>query len=104
MVAIAGLVAFGTAPARDDGPLFDEVAARVGLTFIYENGAIGQFYVPEVMGAGAALIDYDNDGDLDVYLLQGQSFDPEGAARSLPARIGSSATSSSSGRRCASRT
>jgi hypothetical protein len=77
MVAIAGLVAFGTAQTRDDGDVFQEVAARVGLTFTYENGAIGEFYVPEVMGAGAALIDYDNDGDLDVYLLQGQSFDPK---------------------------
>ena len=77
MLAIAGLVAFGTAQTRDDGALFEEVAARVGLTFTYENGAVGQFYVPEVMGAGAALIDYDNDGDLDVYLLQGQSLDPK---------------------------
>ena len=103
MVAIAGLVASGTAQARDDGALFEEVAARVGLTFTYENGAIGQFYVPEVMGAGAALIDYDNDGDLDVYLLQGQSLDPK-APRDAPARIGSFGTSSSSARRCASPT
>ena len=57
---------------------------RVGLTFTYENGSIGQFYVAEVMGAGAALVDIDRDGDLDVFLLQGQSFDlkaPRDAAR-----------------------
>jgi enediyne biosynthesis protein E4 len=77
MLALVGLVAVVTAQTRDDGPLFEEVAASVGLTFTYENGAVGQFYVPEVMGAGAALIDYDNDGDLDVYLLQGQSLDPK---------------------------
>jgi hypothetical protein len=31
--------------------------------------------MPEIMGAGAALFDYDNDGDLDVYLIQGAMLD-----------------------------
>ena len=75
VLATASLAAFAASQNPDDHPIFDEVAARVGLTFVYRNGASGQFYVPEVMGAGAALVDYDNDGDLDVYLLQGQSFD-----------------------------
>ena len=76
VLATASLAAFGASQNPDDHPIFDEVAARVGLTFVYRNGASGQFYVPEVMGAGAALVDYDNDGDLDVFLLQGQTFDP----------------------------
>ena len=32
--------------------------------------------MPEMMGAGVALFDYDNDGDLDVYLIQGAAIDP----------------------------
>src|SRR5262245_45232274 len=52
-------------------PLFLESAAETGLVFTHVNGAAGKYYLPEVMGAGVALFDYDNDGDLDVFLVQG---------------------------------
>jgi len=61
--------------AQDRG-VFEEVASQTGLAFVHSAGATGQFYVPEVMGAGGALFDYDNDGDLDVYLLQNHPLDP----------------------------
>jgi hypothetical protein len=56
-------------------PIFVEVAADVGLKFTHVNGATGQYYMPEQMGPGAALIDYDNDGDLDVFLVQGAALE-----------------------------
>ena len=55
------------------GPRFRDVTDVVALRFTHDSGAAGRFYLPEIMGAGAALLDYDNDGDLDVLLVQGHS-------------------------------
>jgi enediyne biosynthesis protein E4 len=57
-------------------PLFKEVAEQVGLKFQHYNGMTGKFYLPEITGSGAALFDFDNDGDLDVFLVQGNVLEP----------------------------
>ncbi len=70
-------------PADDPGAiLFEDRAASSGLDFVHRNGAAGSYFLPEIMGAGAALVDVDADGDLDVFLVQGEDFDPgDGAGR-----------------------
>src|SRR5215213_11467397 len=56
--------------------IFKDVAERAGLNFQHYNGMTGKFYLPEITGSGAALFDFDNDGDLDVFLVQGNVLEP----------------------------
>jgi hypothetical protein len=56
--------------------LFKEVAEHSGLKFQHYNGMTGKFYLPEITGSGGALFDFDNDGDLDVFLVQGNVLEP----------------------------
>lgn len=71
-------------------PFFVDVAADRGLDFVHQNGMSGKLYFAETMGAGGALLDYDGDGDLDVYLVQGALLgfaDPAAATFPAPPRM-----------------
>jgi hypothetical protein len=52
---------------------FTDVTDRSGLDFLHDNGAQGRLLLSEVIGSGGALFDFDNDGDLDLFLVQGST-------------------------------
>jgi hypothetical protein len=75
LTGLALLLANASVSADQDDWLVD-VAAGAGVDFRYENGMSGQFYFPEIMGGGAALFDFNGDGLLDLYLVQGGPLGP----------------------------
>ena len=52
---------------------FEDATKASGLEFRHEDGSSGKNFLVELVGAGAATIDADNDGWLDVYLLNGSA-------------------------------
>jgi len=51
-------------------PLFEEVPPAIsGITWRHVNGRSPDYYLPETTGAGCAFLDYDNDGWMDIYLV-----------------------------------
>jgi hypothetical protein len=54
-------------------PIFGDVARSAGLDFVHVNGASQQRLLPEILGSGGGFLDFDNDGWLDVFLVDGGS-------------------------------
>jgi enediyne biosynthesis protein E4 len=48
-----------------------------GIEFVHRNGAVGEKLLPETMGGGVAVFDYDNDGDDDILFVNGTSWPHE---------------------------
>ncbi|MHC5110794.1 MAG: CRTAC1 family protein [Planctomycetota bacterium] len=70
-------------PKESKGTWLRDKAADLGIDFVHEAGARGDFHLAEIMGGGVGLFDADGDGLLDVYMINGHA--------NLPNPTGSSA-------------
>src|SRR5579884_3420211 len=85
LVLLVGMVlgCHSSGPADEPAPppWFQDITEEAGLHFIHDAGPIGDYFMPQIMGSGAALFDFNGDDRLDIYLLQNGS--PRGARNRL---------------------
>ncbi|QEG02570.1 ASPIC and UnbV [Stieleria maiorica] len=53
---------------------FTDITAEAGIEFVHNNGAVGDKLLPETMGGGAAVFDFDNDGDQDILFINSKDW------------------------------
>ena len=89
LLAVVLLVAAASRmPAQQNVPVtFADVTAAAGITFRHQNGASPEKYLAETMGSGAVLFDYDNDGAVDLFFVDGGSMVDRAAAAKARHRL-----------------
>jgi enediyne biosynthesis protein E4 len=84
-----GSTSSASAPAADSAPArshHELVFRPQNLTFLYERGETGKDWPVEPTGGGVGLLDYDGDGDLDIFFAQGVPL-PVGSSPNPPADV-----------------
>ncbi len=72
LLAVLLLIALATnhySQETSSGVTFTEVTKQAGITWVHDNAMSPERYLPETVGAGCVFFDYDNDGWMDIYLV-----------------------------------
>ncbi len=72
-IAVICAVAISGRPLPPAAVTFTDIALSAGITFVHDNAATPEKYLIETMGAGCGWIDYDQDGLMDLYLVNSAS-------------------------------
>src|SRR5262245_8457196 len=67
-----------------DAPPFEDITARTGTSFRHEKSATSRKYLIETMSGGVAMLDYDGDGRLDLYFVNGAELKDPMKAGAIP--------------------
>jgi hypothetical protein len=70
-VAVLLLVCILGCVRAEGAIVLTDVTQKTGITFIHNDGSSGRRYIVEAVASGLALFDYDGDGDIDIYFLNG---------------------------------
>ncbi len=84
LAAAVAVDALGDDATHSDAIRFVDVAQEAGIAFRHESGRTGALRLPEIIGAGVAIFDFDGDGRMDVYLVQGGPLPAMGAETTAP--------------------
>jgi len=91
MLMVAAATAIPQETAKPDLPpaaKFSDITDRAGVKFRYLSSHTTKKYLPETMGAGVALFDYDNDGRLDIFLVNGAPIADPTPKGTIPRKTG----------------
>jgi enediyne biosynthesis protein E4 len=77
-----------TQPVAATPGSFVDITKKSGITFQYQPSHTSRKYLVETMGAGVALFDYDNDGRLDIFLINGAPLDDPTPKGTIPRKSG----------------
>ena len=91
LILFAVVAASPQEPVGTDSALiakFSDITHRAGVNFRYLSSHTTRKYLPETMGAGVALFDYDNDGRLDIFLVNGAPIEDPTAKGTIPRKTG----------------
>jgi hypothetical protein len=77
----ASVILLTTSSDAQSLPRFNDVAPESGLTLVNVSGPVIPDYIIEANGNGAAFLDYDRDGEMDVLVTNGSTLDTAGGSQ-----------------------